>query len=156
SRPARRPLHRAPARCRPALEVLEDRVVPAPMVDVGGLRFMATGGFEQTGQEDKATSGDVGIGYTPSGTEDFVALLRADLTDANSEFLVDNNAADPTFSVQTAPVKVVVGGHSLPIWQQSDSQLKVDIPQLIGTNGFSVPSTITPVPFQVAKVDFTL
>src|SRR5262245_38331591 len=87
-------------RARPGLEVLEDRLVPAGpvyMIDVGGLHFSATDGFEQTGQEYKATSGSVAVSLTPTGKEEPLPLIQADLSDSDSEFIVDNNPGDPTF-----------------------------------------------------------
>src|SRR5262249_22845431 len=76
-----RPIRQAPARCRPSLERLEDRVLPANTIDFGGLRFVASKGFmiDQSTRDQSASSGTVSIGYTPAGSEAFRPLLLDDL-----------------------------------------------------------------------------
>jgi hypothetical protein len=80
TRPVTGPIHKTSARCRLSLESLEARVLPANVIDFGGLRFLSDMGFNEDGADPVAQSGTVSIGYTPAGQEAFRPLLLDDLT----------------------------------------------------------------------------
>jgi hypothetical protein len=121
-RPARRPWRRL------SLEQLEGRIVPATdTLDVGGLRFLASDGFQSASGDHFVNTGTVSIGYTPVGLHDqFLPLIQAKaLQDGGSiKNAFFTLMANQTFEIAHAELDLVVVGGTpslpIPIWKSTD------------------------------------
>src|SRR5262249_40505650 len=136
---------------RLALEALEDRVVPAPFVDLGPLRFGAEA-FTVVGNNYSA-SGQVQLGLAPAQGEAFTPLVNINtpLTDGSVSFTVDT--PDPRFTVTNATVQAVVQGLPLLTLWSTTSSFTFDAAALASTG---VPLAAGAVPFPTNEGQFTL
>lgn len=105
------------------------------------------------------------IGYTPTGTEDFLALLQADLTgqgQAAGSLVLDTGPTSPDFTLTDArlDVVVVVGSPSvpLPIWKAPDATaVAFSIGQITGGSGQPLTQGQgQPIEVPEVNLDFTL
>jgi|GEM_PF-6681038 len=97
--------HRAPLK----LESLEARQVLAADVDVAGLLFR--GDLMQDGERWVATSGAVGVGFKPKGSEAFRPLVTL-----TGDIAIDASTAAFDFRGTAAAIQ---GSGSLPLWSQA-------------------------------------
>ena len=113
----------------------------------------------------EAPGSTVEIGYKPIGKGGFSPLVRVTLDGTFSKFTLDTeNSTDPWFLIDqefTLTCIAVTGSEvpAFPIAQNTDEadSLKIDIPQLISTNGVSInPIFSGSVAVSVAGVQFTL
>jgi hypothetical protein len=148
---------------RPSLELLEDRIVPATdTVDVAGLRFLASDGFQESGDDYFANTGTVSIGYTPAtATENFLPLIQAKLlgnSGPQNAFTLQPHQTSPAFELADSELDLVVVGGSptvpIPIWKSGPSFQSFDIGKLQST-GIELTQSLSD-PITVADVDFKL
>jgi hypothetical protein len=152
---------------RLALEPLEDRIVPATdNLDVGGLHFIASDGFQQAPSGDYfVNTGTVSIGYTPVGSENPLPLVQAKALSnggsvQNAFFILKPDQTLPSFEVTHAELDLVVVGGSpskpLPIWKSTDPDFTetFDIDELKTTGVLLQEGDNEPI--TVANVDFTV
>src|SRR5262245_32475521 len=142
ARPVTRPIRKAPARCRPALEALEDRALPAvtfdPAVHHGagdGPSSVAVGDFNGDGQQDLAVAN---LGNPITGDGASVSVL---LGSGTGTF----QSAAP-YAAGDAPASVAVGdfnGDGRPDLAVANL-LSDSVSVLLNTTGFSPRGTFNP------------
>lgn len=132
-------------------ERLEDRLVLAQFVDLGGLRFSADE-FTVVGNS-YSTSGEVQLGLTPGAGAVFRPLLNIETPDQGGLVSFTVGTADPQFTVTNATFESVIQGMSpIAIWATAAS-FTFDAGDLAGDG---VALSAGAIPFTTIDGKFTL
>ena len=145
------------------VERLEDRINPADPVmsqmDVGVLHFVSDTSFTHEGSEYVASSGRVSIGFKPTGSENFLALVQVNLGTAGigaGELALNMGSGSFGITNGKMALTVVNNAKAAPIWQTPDTVTRVNFPVVTLTGGGVTLPAAKNSTFQVKSADFTL